>query len=156
MSEVRRILDQLQRAYEGDAWHGPPLRTILAGVSAATAAAHPISGAHSIAEIVLHLCAWHDAAARRLAGQHYEPAPEVNFPIITSLSDAAWNDALRALQRSYEALRDQIAGLDDVRLDEAIAGQKYTAYVLIHGVVQHDLYHAGQIALLKKLLAGSS
>ncbi len=153
MSEVSRVLDQLRRAWNGDAWHGPPLWRILDGTSAETAAARPLAGIHSIAELVLHIAAWHEAAIRRLQGQEYEPSPSQNFPEVYGLTEAAWQNALSELQRSFEGLCVTVESLRDDHLDLALPGQRSSAYVLLHGVVQHDLYHAGQIALLKKFAA---
>ena len=151
MSEVSRILDQFRRARDGDAWHGPPLFSILADVSAETAAARPAPGVHSIAEIVLHLAAWHEAGSRRLQGQEYEPPLGENWPQVATLTEPAWQNCLFELRRSFEELCVGVAEFPDSRLEEQVAGKNYSFYVLLHGVVQHDQYHAGQIALLKKL-----
>jgi nicotinate-nucleotide pyrophosphorylase (carboxylating) len=156
MSEVSRILDQLRRAWDGEAWHGPPLWKIVHGVSAKTAAARPVAGAHSIAEIVLHISAWQEAATRRLQGQEYEPSPAENWPEVTGLSEPAWENTLFELRRSFEELCAVVEDFKDEQLDRAVNFKSYSQhvysyYVLLHGVVQHNLYHAGQIALLKKL-----
>jgi len=68
MEETKRIADQLQRAFEGEAWHGPSLRELLAEVSAEKAASRPLALAHNIWEIVLHVAAWHGGVKRRLDG----------------------------------------------------------------------------------------
>jgi nicotinate-nucleotide pyrophosphorylase (carboxylating) len=151
MSEVSRILDQLRRGWDGDAWHGPPLWKILGGIAAADAVAHAASGAHSIAEIVLHLTTWHEVAWRRIQGEECEPPPAENWPEVTNLSEPAWQNVLFELRRSFENLCVSLEELSEERLDDPTAGKDYSLYVLLHGVVQHDLYHAGQIALLKKL-----
>jgi uncharacterized damage-inducible protein DinB len=151
MSETRRIADQLKRAFEGPAWHGPALREVLDGVEAGAAAARPIASAHTIWEIVLHVTAWEDAARRRLAGSRVELSDEQDWPAVTDSSDTAWRAALERLASGNHALRDAIARFDDGWLDTVPpARQPVTAYMLMHGVIQHDLYHAGQIALLKK------
>jgi nicotinate-nucleotide pyrophosphorylase (carboxylating) len=152
MSEVSRILDQLQRARDGDAWHGPPLANILADVSADAAAYRPAVGVHSIAEIVLHLAAWHEAGSRRLRGQEYEPPPHENWPEVNTLTEPAWQNCLFELRRTFEELCAEVDVLKDEQLDRQVAGKNHSFYVLLHGIVQHDLYHAGQIALLKKLV----
>ena len=105
MNEMDRILDQLKRAFEGDAWHGPSMRDALDGVDAPMAAMRPLAKAHSVWEIVLHITTWEAVVASRLRGKPLEVTPELDWP---------------------------------------------SFYVLLHGIVQHDLYHAGQIALLKK------
>jgi uncharacterized damage-inducible protein DinB len=154
MSETRRINSQLKRAQEGEAWHGPSLRELLDGLSAAQAAAHPIAEAHSIWELVLHIISWEQIAERRLEGDAAaEVLDEVNFPPVANASEEAWQDTLQALADSNRSLRETIKQLDDAALEAIVPGTQYSNYVLLHGVIQHNLYHAGQIALLKKILS---
>jgi uncharacterized damage-inducible protein DinB len=150
MSEIARIADQLRRAHQGDAWHGPALREVLDGLTAARAAARPLPGAHTIWEIVLHIAAWEGIVARRLRGERVEDVtPDEDWPPARDTSEAAWREAVAQLERGHERLEDGIAGFSDARLgDKTPAGTPY--YDLLHGIVQHDLYHAGQIAILKK------
>jgi len=153
MSEVSRIADQLRRAFDGDAWHGDSLFEILEGVAAARAAARPIAGAHSIWELVLHIAAWDGAVLRRLGGVAVELSDAENFPRVADAGEAAWRSALAQVRRVHEELVAAVAGLSDARLYEMVPGKQgahYTFYYMLHGVVQHELYHAGQIALLKK------
>lgn len=150
MSEAARIAEQLRRAYEGEAWHGPALRELLADVTAERAAAKPVGGAHSIWEIVLHIAAWETAGRRRLEGDRAELSDAENWPPVTDESVAGWSAALAELERSNRALREAVARLDDARLDSPILEGMSSVYVTLHGVVQHTLYHAGQIAVLKK------
>jgi uncharacterized damage-inducible protein DinB len=150
MSEVTRILDQLTRAHEGGAWHGPALCEVLEGVTAEMAAARPLPAAHGIWEIVLHVTTWEEVVRRRLEGETFEPSQAEDWPAVTDASAAAWTAALRRLADGNRALRATIAGFDETRLDASTAGTAQTAYVLMHGAIEHDLYHAGQIALLRK------
>ncbi|HMD17786.1 MAG TPA: DinB family protein [Terriglobales bacterium] len=153
MSEASRISDQLRRAFDGDAWHGDSLFEIVKGVTAARAAARPIAGTHSIWELVLHIAAWDGAVLRRLGGVAVELSDAENFPPIKDAGEAAWRSALDRVRRVHEELVAAVAGLPDSRLDEMVPGKEgahYTFYYMLHGVVQHELYHAGQIALLKK------
>lgn len=151
MSEVRRIRSQLRRAFEGEAWHGPSLMELLADVAAASAAAKPIAGAHSIWELVLHVTFWEEVSRRRLEGDDTKYQAEDGLFTVTDSCEEGWKEALEKLKSTNEALREAIAKLDDSQLDEIAAGQEYSIYFLLHGVIQHDLYHAGQIALLKKM-----
>ena len=152
MSEIRRINDQLKRAFEGKAWHGPSVSEVLAGVTAEQAAAHPISGAHSIWQIALHIATWERVGRRRLEeASPIEVSDEEDWPAVGDTTDAAWANTLEELRRNHEALRASIRQLDETRLDEIVPGTQYSFYFLLHGVIQHDLYHAGQIALLKKV-----
>lgn len=151
MSETKRIRDQLKRAFEGEAWHGPSVCEVLSGITAEQAAAHPISGAHSIWELALHICAWERIARRRIEEWvPFEVTPEEDWPPIDDTSEHAWKNALNRLQLNHATLEELAARLDDDRLKEIVPGTPYSVYFLLHGVIQHDLYHAGQIALLKK------
>jgi uncharacterized damage-inducible protein DinB len=153
MTETHRINSQLKRAQEGQAWHGPSLRELLDGVTAEQAAAKPIPNAHSVWELVNHVIAWEQIARRRLEGEgEIEIPDEINFPPVTDSSEAAWQATLQSLEASHHSLRDRIKKLDDAALEEIAPGTSYPIYVLLHGVIQHDLYHAGQIALLKKAI----
>ena len=153
-SETARIADQLHRAFTGDAWHGDSVLEILDGVTAAQAAARPIKNAHSIWELVLHIAAWDGAVLRRLGGTAVELSDAENFPPVTETSEAAWRKTLAEVRRVHEQLIKTVAALPGSRLDQMVPGKEgahYTFYYMLHGVVQHELYHAGQIALLKKM-----
>jgi uncharacterized damage-inducible protein DinB len=155
MTETHRINSQLKRAQEGEAWHGPSLRELLDGVTAEQAAARAVPNTHSIWELVNHVIAWQQIALRRLQGEALEEIPdEMNFPPVNDAGDESWRSTLEALTASNQALRDGIKQIDDAKLEENTPGAPYSNYVLLHGVIQHDLYHAGQIAILKKAAQG--
>jgi uncharacterized damage-inducible protein DinB len=152
MTEIDRILDQLKRAFEENAWHGPSVREVLAGVTAEQAHARPLRNAHSIWELVRHIAVWEDAGRRRLEGDRAQieiSSPE-DWPPPEDTSEAAWESARLRLERGHEALVETIKRLPESRLNEPVAEGMSTLYVTMHGVIQHDLYHAGQIAILKK------
>jgi uncharacterized damage-inducible protein DinB len=154
MTEIERILDQLKRAYEGNAWHGPAVREVLAGVTAEQAQARPLGNAHSIWELVHHIAVWESVGRRRLEGDRAQidiSSPE-DWPPAGDTSEAAWEQAKASLDRGHKALREAIVRVPESRLDEPIFDGMSTVYVTLHGVIQHDLYHAGQIAMLKKAL----
>ena len=154
MSEAARIADQLRRAFAGEAWHGDSLFEILEGVTAARASARPIKNAHTIWELVLHIAAWDDAVLRRFGGVAVTLSDAQNFPPVTDVSETAWRKALAEVRRVHEELVGAVSVLPESRLDEKVPGKEgahYTFYYMLHGVVQHELYHAGQIALLKKM-----
>ena len=155
MTEIERILDQLKRAYEGNAWHGPSVLETLAGITAAQAHARPLANAHSIWELVQHIAVWEDVGRRRLSGDRAPIAissPE-DWPPPEDTSEAAWERAKASLNRGHQALIEAIALTPETRLDEPIFEGMSTVYVTLHGVIQHDLYHAGQIAMLKKAVS---
>jgi uncharacterized damage-inducible protein DinB len=153
-SEIRRIEDQLRRALEGEAWHGPAVLELLAGVSAAQAARHPIPGAHSIWELALHIGSDYDLVLRRLAGDGRPVSPGEDWPACPAPTEENWQQTLRELERKNENLRRAVRDFPAERLDEPLVAEPpYTAYMQFIGVTQHNLYHAGQIALLKRALA---
>ena len=156
VSEVDRIRDQFRRAFEGEAWHGPAVLALLDGVTAQQAAAHPIAGAHSIWELTLHIAAWERACLRRLNGDPAQLTDAEDWEPINDTSDAAWEATKQELIDNHRKLLDAISNVDESRLDELIYNDPNvpysSVYVTLHGGVQHDLYHAGQIAMLKKAL----
>ena len=149
-SEASRIADQLRRAFDGSAWHGPGLMELLDDVDAAAAAAKPLNEVHSIWELVLHIAVWDDAGLRRLAGQKWQPTGDLNFPPATKSTEAAWRKAVVQTKRTHDKLVATVATLPDSRLGDRVPGKKYDFYHMLHGIAQHELYHAGQIAILKK------
>jgi uncharacterized damage-inducible protein DinB len=155
MNEIERIEQQLKLAFEGGAWHGPGVLETLEGVSAKQAAVHPVKGVHSIWELVLHIAAWEDACRRRLEGDRAELSTADDWPHVTDTTEATWAMAKNSLIEGHRKLRESIAFLTEARLDEPILQNMPSVYVTIHGVIQHDLYHAGQIAILKKAAFGA-
>lgn len=150
MSELERIVDQHERAFAGDAWHGDPLMKVLGGVTAKQAAAHPIRGAHSIWEIMNHLRTYRAAIPVRLRGEVKELTDGENWPPVTDTCDAAWRDCVSDLRQQTESYLKAVREFPESKLSENVPNRDHSFYVLLHGMVQHDLYHAGQIALLKK------
>jgi uncharacterized damage-inducible protein DinB len=151
MSEIQRIEDQLRRAFEGNAWHGPAVRELLADVTAAKAAGRPIPSAHSIWEIALHMATWERVVHRRLQGETVANLPtEQDWPPVRDTSEAAWRQAVRDLEQANHDLRGAIVQSSETRLADMAPGKDHSVYVMLHGIIQHDLYHAGQIAVLKK------
>ncbi len=149
-SEVARIADQLRRSFEGGAWHGPALLEVLDGVTAKQAAARPVAGAHSIWELVLHLQGWTGVELERLAGKTVEEREAGDWPAVTDTSKAAWREALRKLEKIHRDLFAAVERLPESRLQELAPDRDHTIYFMLHGQVQHMVYHAGQIAILKK------
>ena len=150
MAERDRIVDQLDRAFEGEAWHGPSVLEVLEGMTWKKAVEKPVPDAHSVWEIVLHMTAWEEVVRRRLLGETVNLTDEQDWPPAANPSQAGWSRALEALRAGHARLREIAAGITDNELDSSPGGKYSTRYVLLHGIIQHDLYHAGQIAVLKK------
>jgi uncharacterized damage-inducible protein DinB len=153
MSESTHIADQLRRAFYGGAWHGDSLFEILKGVTAEQAAARPIANAHSIWELVLHIAAWDGAVRRRMTGVAVKLSAKKNFPPVVDTSEAAWARTLEHVRQVHDELVGAVEEFPEKSLSKQVPGKKgahYNFYYMLDGVVQHELYHAGQIALLKK------
>jgi len=153
MSETTRLADQIRRAFDGDAWHGDSVVELLQGVNAKMAAAYPIKNAHSIWELLLHIAAWDGAVLTRIGGTAVHLVDEQNFPPVKDTSDAAWRKAIEHAKDTHNTLVKAVTAFPDSRLHEQVPGKTenyYNFFYLFSGIVQHELYHAGQIALLKK------
>lgn len=150
MTETERITDQLERAFNGEPWYGDSHTDILAGVAAETAAARLFPNALSIWELVLHIIFTEEINRRRLEGEAAEFSDREDFPPVQNVSEAAWQETLEKLADSHRKLVTTINQLDDAQLNEKVTGKDHSKYFVLHGLVQHLIYHAGQIALLKK------
>ncbi len=148
--EALLIAEQFRRAFEGDTWHGPSLLELLEGVDAVSAAARPLDDVHTIWELVSHIEVWDAATLRRLAGEACQPEGDANFPLMPQPSEAAWHKTVEQTKRTHETLVETVAALPESKLRETVPGKKYDFQFMLPGVVQHELYHAGQIAILKK------
>jgi uncharacterized damage-inducible protein DinB len=149
-AEIARIAEQLRRAVEGEAWHGPSVMEVLAGVDARTAAARPLAQAHSLWEILHHTTAWSRAVLRRLGGEAVELNGADDWPPVTDTSDAAWQAAVASFRAAQQELFAKLKSMSNDELGSAVPGKNYSNSFMLHGLVQHHLYHAGQMALLKK------
>jgi uncharacterized damage-inducible protein DinB len=148
MSEIQDTIDVLKEIHEGDAWHGPALKAILAGVTADQASARPLPNAHSIWELVLHIAAWENVFLKRLEGRTMNEPDEGDFPPVTDTSETSWQRTLTDLDDTHHRLIDTIAGVKDTQA--TVPGKNYNVAYLMRAIARHHLYHAGQIMLLKK------
>jgi uncharacterized damage-inducible protein DinB len=126
---------------------------LLADVDGKTAATRPLKNAHTIWELVLHIAAWDDAVRRRAGGARVSLSDKQNFPPVVETSEAAWRQSIEELKHTHKQLVKAVALFPDSRLGEQVPGKKaayHTFFYMFSGIVQHELYHAGQIALLKK------
>jgi uncharacterized damage-inducible protein DinB len=127
------------------------LLELLRDVNAATAASKPLPHVHSIWELVLHIAAWDGAALRRIAGEKVQLTGVANFPLVPPKpTEAVWRKAIAQATRTHDTLVKTVAALPETKLRARVPSKKYDFYHLLHGVAQHELYHAGQIAILKK------
>lgn len=150
MSDVERIRKHYDGVLNGNAWHGDPVWQILDSISAQQAAARPLPAAHTIWEIVMHMIFWEGVVTQRLAGNRAGLVDELNFPAMPAVTEENWRKTLDDFRSSNESLRQALTKLDPAKLNELTAAGKRTYYGEAHGIIEHHVYHAGQIALLKK------
>jgi hypothetical protein len=150
-----RLIDQ---AFDKKSWHGPNLRGSIRGVGRELAAWRPTADRHSIAEIVLHAAYWKYVVRRRLLGEKRGSFPLKGSNWIARpgpLSAAQWREDVALLEEMHRTLRKAVASLGADALDERLAGSTVSNLQLVTGIAAHDVYHAGQIQLLKRLAAGA-
>lgn len=160
MSERSRLVEELDRVFRGDPWYGPSVRAVLEDVTATEARARPLPAAHSIWELVLHMTGWKDEVRRRLAGFPAGNPPAGDWPRAPA-GDDAWPVALAALESSHLALRAALDAMADDVLERPVLDERdpalgtgLTQWQTLRGILQHDVYHLGQISLLKRVLRG--
>lgn len=163
--ETGRLLELIDEAYSGHAWHGPSLRSALRGVTARQAAWRPAPGRHNIWEVAVHAAYWKYVVRRRLLRESNRgfPEPGSNWferPPSEASSGTrarfradtkAWQRDLALLARIHQELRATVSGFRPADLERRVGGSRYTCWRTIAGVAFHDVYHAGQIQLLKRL-----
>lgn len=150
MSEISFIVDQLKLAFEGEPWHGPALMEILEGINAKAALERPVSKAHCIWELVIHLAGWEQVVAKRLQGQTATLTDAQNFGHLDSTTEQSWMSAVAVLRQNHSQLMKLVSELPESRLTDRVPGKDYDVRFMLYGAVQHAAYHAGQIAILKR------
>jgi uncharacterized damage-inducible protein DinB len=158
MTERDRLLDQLEREIGGEPWHGPPLVKILDGITVEQAARTPSPDAHSIWEILIHMTGWKREVARRAQGHAAAEPARGDWPAIGEVSESRWRAACEDHLSAQRDLVELVRGMSDAQLDTRVQGDTaafigagITIRATLYGILQHDVYHAGQIAILKKL-----
>jgi len=150
---VASLLALLDEAFERRSWHGTNLRGSLRGVGAARAAWRPGPRRHNVWEITLHAAYWKYAAWRRLTGEKrgsFERRGSNWFRTPAPATEASWRGDVSLLDRYHRRLREAVAGLSDADLGRRTPGGRETVERLVRGIAAHDLYHAGQIQLVKR------
>lgn len=154
MSDTDVLLEIVDRAYNRRSWHGTNLRGSIRGLTSRQACWRPARGRHNIWEIVVHAAYWKYVVQRRLTG-----APRGSFPLDGSnwfvrgvASDAVWKEDIAVLDKTHRALRSAIEAFPAKDWKRPSAGGSVTSLALVAGIAAHDLYHAGQIQLIKRLL----
>ena len=159
-TECTRIASQLACVINGEAWYGNSVQEILTGISAPQACAHPIPDAHSIWELVCHLQAWVELSCGAANGTPIPAWPgmrqDMDWPVIKRRDESAWRETVDSFFASYRTLEKVINSFGDERMESTVPGRTYKFCRLFEGMIQHAIYHSGQIAILKKALTKSN
>jgi DinB family protein len=153
-SRIRLVLEVFDQAFTAPAWHGTPLKGTIRGISVSDALWRPRRGRHNIWELVLHTAYWKCMVRRRLVRdpEIKFPRPGANFPSLPARPDTrAWKRDCALLAEQHALLRGAIARLDPAQLGRRAWRSKWTVAENVYGIASHDLYHAGQIQLIKRL-----
>jgi hypothetical protein len=148
------LLSILDRAYDRRSWHGPNLRGSLRGLTPREAGWRPAPGRHNIWEIAVHAAYWKYVVLRALTGGRRGAFGRKGsdwFVLPSDSSDEAWKADLALLDATHRALREAIRKVEPGTLDRPLPGKKTTRGELISGIAAHDVYHAGQIQLIKRI-----
>lgn len=158
LPDVGRVIEELRRQHDGDPWHGPSRAAILADVSAEEAAWRPGAGAHSIWELVLHMRSWTREVERRALGGQPAMPEDGDWPVPLDTSESAWAEAQASLDAAHQRLVGVVRKLGAARLSEKVGatrdkplGTGITHRAMLYSLAEHDIYHSGQVALLKRL-----
>jgi uncharacterized damage-inducible protein DinB len=158
MKTSDRLVRSLERQHNGEPWHGPSRAAILADVTWAEAAWQPPGGGNSIWALVLHMRAWtREVLARAKGGVPGTPA-EGDFPAVPKPSAAAWKETLASLEAAHAELAGAVRTMDEDALAAKVksrpgepAGSGISVRSMIGSLAEHDIYHSGQVAVLKRL-----
>jgi len=164
--EVKQLLDIIDQAYDRVSWHGTNLRGSVRRVSADQAAWRPEANRHNIWETVVHAAYWKYAVARRFTGEargsfpskgsNWFKRPVPSTTAAQEQTERAWKADIALLDDMHRALRQVVAGLSAADLERTPPGKKVSNFAVLSGIAAHDVYHAGQIQLLKKLYSSHS
>lgn len=153
------LLQQYRATHDGDPWYGTSRVRLLRGISAQQAAATPIAGAPSIWALVLHMTAWTEEVLRRLHGASAAEPARGDWPVVPEASENGWRAAKAALTRAHGALCEAIVEAPTSVLSQRVGqsrepalGTGVTVVEMLIGLVQHDAYHLGQIATVRRAL----
>ncbi len=145
-TEIQKLGDILRHSFEKNAWHGPAVMEVLNSIDERIVH-KKINTAHSILELVAHMTAWRVFVTERLQGNNsFEVSEEMNFP-----SSQAWHQVVDSLRASQEKLLVCLEKFPVEQLSEVVPNRPYKFFTMLHGIVHHDLYHLGQIVLIKKI-----
>ena len=153
MDEVKFLRDQFKTTFSGDSWHGPNLLRTLDGVDVEQAKARPLGERHTIWELVDHMTFWLEEVLKAMKDKEI-PRPDkvVDWPSMGGSAEQ-WSQSVKRLEAAVNMLVDELATWSSEDLEQRVGGADYSFRQMLHGAVHHNLYHAGQIAIMRKKAA---
>lgn len=155
-AEITTILEMIDQAFDRRSWHGTNLKGSIKGMNAAEAAWRPGPGRHNVWELVVHAAYWKYIVRRRLLSEAKGSFPLkgsnwIERPDEDGVSELKWKSDIKLLVQTHKSLREAIVNLNPRQLHQTPAGSKVSNFEMVVGIAAHDLYHAGQIQIVKRL-----
>ena len=152
MNETKNIASLFENLYNGDPWIDVTLKQTLSGITAKDAAAHPLDKCNSIWQLVNHLISWRLNVLRRVQGEVITTPGNNYIREIADTTDATWEETLKKLEYSQEKWLAFLKSFKSADFSKVYPNNQMNYYEHIHGIIQHDAYHLGQIVILAKCL----
>jgi hypothetical protein len=152
MNEIEKIADQINYTYQDGFWGGGSIRELFRSFNEVEASSYPVLGAHSIWEITTHISVWHRIFEGRLINPENVYHYGNDWPNPDPITKENWFKVLDDLDKSNEKLAGAVRNFKNEDLILLVPGKEFTFYEMLHGISQHDQYHAGQVMILKKII----
>lgn len=154
--KIKELKKKFEIAYSGGPWYGDSMKDILNEINPAIVFEKVNGKSHSIAELTAHIIGWREFTLSRLEGNNnfkINQKETFNWKRIDEGEKTAWKNILKELDKNQKKIISTLNRLDDDFLNNKVAGRRYRAEFMLEGTIQHDIYHLGQIVVLKKLLS---
>lgn len=155
MTEIQNLLALLKNNYNGQMWYGNNFLHVLKGITHEIAFTRPFAGAHNIAELLAHMLAWRQFAIQQIKGNTaftVEIDSEQDWPVYNQPDAGLWKQLSEELQQTQTELETLLGNAPPALLEQTVPGTEFNFYLLLHGILHHDVYHLAQIALVKRQL----
>lgn len=154
MLETKHIKDALRRLYEGEVWHGPSIKEILIDITPEQAVKRLTPKSKNIAEYLIHITNWRTFALEKLTGSDTFDIilnSEADWSVVNEITKDKWEEIQEGYEESQKEILEVLETYTDRKLENIVSGRKYSFYTLLYGVIHHDIYHSGQMMMLKRL-----
>jgi uncharacterized damage-inducible protein DinB len=156
-TEIKSILSSLEETLSSQPWYGRSVYSILEEVDPTTVYIHPGNDGHSLVELLYHMITWVEFTVDGLKGEKGKGVDffeQLDWRIIDP-TEHTWENGLQQFKKANQELISMLNKLDDAALEQIVRGRKYTTRYMLNGLVQHNIYHLGQIAYISKFLVKS-